>query len=141
MIDHVLPPGAHILSRQGCAGDRKAGPERDHEEGDRETDGNGGHRRATQSPDPKRIGQLVSGLQYVAENDGNREPEQRRPDRPLEKQLPSVFRHVAQEVLAIFGCAVASKIETPQSGDCGVFDLVAGTPNHRNRHSLIVAIR
>jgi hypothetical protein len=83
--DHVLAPRAHVLGRQRRSRNPETRAQRDHQERDRKTDGHGRHCRRAQSPDPERIGQLVAGLQDIAQDDRDREPDQRGTDRPLEE--------------------------------------------------------
>ena len=72
MIDHVLTSRAHILRRQSRARDGEARTKSNDQKCNGKADGDSRYCRSAQPSDPKRIGQLVSGLQHVAENDGNR---------------------------------------------------------------------
>ena len=86
VIDHVLPPGAHVLRAQGRPGHGQPGAERNHQERHRKTHRNRRHGRRAQPPDPERIGQLIAGLQHIPENDRNGQRHQRARDRALEEQ-------------------------------------------------------
>ena len=93
MIDHVLPARAHIMRRQRRAGHGKSGPKRDHQECDRKTDRHRGDRRRAQPSYPKGVGELVAGLQDVAQDDRNREPYQRAIDRTFQQHLTAIVGH------------------------------------------------
>jgi hypothetical protein len=75
MVDHVLAARAHILRREGRAGNRQTGSQSDHQEDKGKADRDRRDRRRTQPADPEGVGQLVSGLQQVSQNDGNGEPD------------------------------------------------------------------
>ena len=75
MIDHVLAACTHILGRQGCARNSEACTQCNHEECHGKADRHRGHGRRAQPSDPESVGKLVAGLQDIAQNDGNGEPE------------------------------------------------------------------
>ena len=89
-VHHVLPARSGVLGGQRRAGDGQAGAECDHQEGDREADGHGGDGGRPKPTNPERVGELITGLQQVAEDDRESEPEQRFPDGAFEKQFLSV---------------------------------------------------
>jgi hypothetical protein len=88
------------LRRQRRTGDAETRAERDHQEHEGKTDRHGGDRRRAQPSDPECVGQLVTGLQQVAERDRDRKPDQRGSDRSLEEELLARMRHVARVLSA-----------------------------------------
>ena len=138
VIDPVLPPRAHILRRQRRAGDAEACAQRDHQKHERETDRHRRDRRRAQPPDPECIGQLVAGLQEIAEDDRDRETNQRAADRSLEKQFFAVIRHVARGSLRSRGAAQVEMLKGWFTGVAGasglmVRDAPRGAPHHEGR--------
>jgi hypothetical protein len=85
VVHHVLATGAHILRDQRGAGHGEPGAERDDEEGDWKADRDRCHGSGAEPPDPERVGELIAGLERVAENDRDRERDQRRRDRTFEQ--------------------------------------------------------
>jgi len=85
VVHRVLATGAHILRDQRGAGHGEPGAERDDQEGDWKADRDRCHGSGAEPADPERVGQLVAGLERVAENDRDGEHDQRRRDRTFEQ--------------------------------------------------------
>jgi hypothetical protein len=69
VVDHVLTAGAHILRDERGTGHGEPGTERDDEKGHRKADRHGGHGGSAEPPDPEGVGELIAGLERIAEND------------------------------------------------------------------------
>ncbi len=64
---------AGVLGDEDCAGDGKAGAERDHEKDDRKAERNGGNSAGTKAANPKGIDELIGGVKKISEDNGDGE--------------------------------------------------------------------
>jgi hypothetical protein len=90
VIHQILAAGTHVLGTEGSAGHGETRAERNDEERDREADRHRRNGGGAEPAHPEGVGELVARLQRVAQNDGNRETNQRRRDRPFQQSLSTV---------------------------------------------------
>jgi hypothetical protein len=114
-FDHILPAGSDVLGRKYRAGHCQAGSKRDHQKSQGKADGDGGHRRRAEAADPERVGQLIAGLQQIAEDDRHRESEQRAADRSVKNHVADFLVHRSARYSMTIACSPSSEPEAPRS--------------------------
>ena len=90
LIHQILTAGTHVLGTEGSAGHRETRAERNDQERDREADRHRRNGGGAEPAHPEGVGELVARLQRVSQDDGNRETNQRRRDRPFQQSLSTV---------------------------------------------------